>query len=516
MSRLVGTLSRRRARDLRRRAGPRRGPGRRGAADRQDQPGRRAAASTCALTDDSDLPRLDPEASTDVGTVLGNLVDNAVDAVGLGRRAGGRGRAAPRRRHRARSSGRRHRTRGPARPGRRDLPARLEHQGVRRPSGRGVGLALVQVVCERRGGAVTVRAGDDGTGAVFDARLPGVERSREPGRGGGAMRRAWRGARRRRRLHGRPHPHPVRRAHRRASGSSASPARGQAALADVERLRPDLVLLDVHLPDMTGIEVLRRLRAAGDDVGVLVVTAAREADTVRAAAAGGAAHYLVKPFDYDDLRVRLESFRAAHLAAVRRRPRPGSRTSTPSSARPRPAPAAPLPKGLSPRDGRRGRGGAAATAGELSAAECAERRRHLPGLGPPLPRALRRPRIGVGAPAVRRRRAPRAPLPPGRLSADGRTSGEARVAHDDVGHRRRPRPGGCPAPSSAGHDGLDGARASSAAPRQDGAVGAHEVDLDEGEAVVVVDREVDPLRGEVRAATRSASRSRARTTREAT
>ena len=60
---------------------------------------------------------------------------------------------------------------------------------------------------------------------------------------------------------------------------------GRAALDDVARLRPDLVLLDVHLPDMTGIEVLRRLRADGDDVGVLVVTAAREADTVRAAAA---------------------------------------------------------------------------------------------------------------------------------------------------------------------------------------------------------------------------------------
>ena len=89
---------------------------------------------------------------------------------------------------------------------------------------------------------------------------------------------------------------------------------GQAARDDIDRLHPDLVLLDVHLPDMTGIEVLRRLRAGGDDVGVLVVTAAREADTVRAAAAGGAAHYLVKPFDYDDLRVRLESFRAAHLA----------------------------------------------------------------------------------------------------------------------------------------------------------------------------------------------------------
>lgn len=54
--------------------------------------------------------------------------------------------------------------------------------------------------------------------------------------------------------------------------------------------------------------MLRRLRGAGNDVGVMVVTAAREADTVRAAVAGGAAHYLVKPFEFDDLRSRLEAF----------------------------------------------------------------------------------------------------------------------------------------------------------------------------------------------------------------
>jgi len=89
---------------------------------------------------------------------------------------------------------------------------------------------------------------------------------------------------------------------------------GAEALAAVERLRPDLVLLDVHLPDLGGIDVLRRLRAAGDDVGVVVITAAREADTVRAAAAGGATGYLVKPFAFEDLAARLEAFRRAHEA----------------------------------------------------------------------------------------------------------------------------------------------------------------------------------------------------------
>lgn len=91
-------------------------------------------------------------------------------------------------------------------------------------------------------------------------------------------------------------------------------ATAAAALADVARLAPDLVLLDVHLPDRSGIDVLRQLRGDGSDVGVIMVTAARESDTVRAAAAGGAAHYLVKPFEYDDLAARLATFRQSFRA----------------------------------------------------------------------------------------------------------------------------------------------------------------------------------------------------------
>jgi response regulator of citrate/malate metabolism len=145
---------------------------------------------------------------------------------------------------------------------------------------------------------------------------------------------------------------------------------GRAALDDIARLRPDLVLLDVHLPDMTGIDVLRRLRADGDDVGVLMVTAAREADTVRAAASGGAVHYLVKPFDYDDLRVRLEAFRAAHLA-LSGSGAPGQQDIDAVFGAAAPAAAAPLPKGLSPETADLVQS-ALSEAGELSAAECAD------------------------------------------------------------------------------------------------------------------------------------------------
>jgi response regulator of citrate/malate metabolism len=80
---------------------------------------------------------------------------------------------------------------------------------------------------------------------------------------------------------------------------------GADALAAVATLAPDLLLLDVHLPDLSGLDVLDRLRRDGHRVAVVMVTAERGAEAVRAALHGGAMQYLVKPFDYDDLAERL-------------------------------------------------------------------------------------------------------------------------------------------------------------------------------------------------------------------
>ncbi|MGH3371578.1 MAG: response regulator, partial [Nocardioidaceae bacterium] len=93
---------------------------------------------------------------------------------------------------------------------------------------------------------------------------------------------------------------------------------GAEALAQVEALEPDLVLLDVYLPDTTGLALLQRMRELVPEVDVLVISAAREAETVRRALRGGIVHYLIKPFSYDDLRVRLEHYREAYggLAAA--------------------------------------------------------------------------------------------------------------------------------------------------------------------------------------------------------
>ena len=88
--------------------------------------------------------------------------------------------------------------------------------------------------------------------------------------------------------------------------------RGTEALELAAQLRPDLVLLDVYLPDLSGVEVLSRLRTgAADDPFVLVVTAADDPDTVAAALHGGALHYLVKPFDQSALAAQVH--RAARI-----------------------------------------------------------------------------------------------------------------------------------------------------------------------------------------------------------
>ncbi|MGO1511387.1 MAG: response regulator [Actinomycetales bacterium] len=82
---------------------------------------------------------------------------------------------------------------------------------------------------------------------------------------------------------------------------------GADAVSQARELRPDLVLLDIYLPDISGLEVLRQLRDEAA-VDVVIISAAREVETVRTAMTGGVLHYLVKPFTRADLRARLEDY----------------------------------------------------------------------------------------------------------------------------------------------------------------------------------------------------------------
>lgn len=144
----------------------------------------------------------------------------------------------------------------------------------------------------------------------------------------------------------------------------------QAAVEAAARLQPDLVLLDVYLPGTSGLDVLPQLREVAPDMDVIVVTAAREADTVRRAVRGGAVQYLMKPFSFADLRERLRHYQDTHRALG-----PGGAAAQTDVDRlfagPRTA-AAPLPKGLSAETLQLVEQVLAAAGHDLSAAEAAE------------------------------------------------------------------------------------------------------------------------------------------------
>lgn len=80
--------------------------------------------------------------------------------------------------------------------------------------------------------------------------------------------------------------------------------------------RIDLVLLDMTMPDGTGLDVLRHVRARAADVDVIAITSVRDADVVRQVVALGAAHYLVKPFTFATFRERMEQYRTYREKAM--------------------------------------------------------------------------------------------------------------------------------------------------------------------------------------------------------
>ena len=89
------------------------------------------------------------------------------------------------------------------------------------------------------------------------------------------------------------------------------------ALRAVTSLDPDLVLMDVFLPDGDGLTVVRELMGMSKHPDVIVITAARDLATVRTAMQLGAVHYLVKPFGFAALSERLAAYRRLQLRIAR-------------------------------------------------------------------------------------------------------------------------------------------------------------------------------------------------------
>jgi two-component system OmpR family response regulator len=80
---------------------------------------------------------------------------------------------------------------------------------------------------------------------------------------------------------------------------------GQAALAAIRARPPDLVVLDVNLPDVDGFEVCRRLRADGLCVPIIFLTARTDPADLRVGFSEGGDDYLTKPFSLEELTLRI-------------------------------------------------------------------------------------------------------------------------------------------------------------------------------------------------------------------
>lgn len=77
---------------------------------------------------------------------------------------------------------------------------------------------------------------------------------------------------------------------------------GQTALEIVQREDPDLILLDMKIPGMDGLEILRNIRKLEIDTKVIMMTAYGELDLIHEAMEMGAIAHFTKPFDIDELR----------------------------------------------------------------------------------------------------------------------------------------------------------------------------------------------------------------------
>jgi two-component system OmpR family response regulator len=84
-------------------------------------------------------------------------------------------------------------------------------------------------------------------------------------------------------------------------------ADGVSALNDVQRLQPDLVILDVNMPGFDGFEVVRRLRDAGDSTPVIFLTARDSAEDKLSCFTKGGDDYVTKPFSLEELVARVEA-----------------------------------------------------------------------------------------------------------------------------------------------------------------------------------------------------------------
>ena len=102
-------------------------------------------------------------------------------------------------------------------------------------------------------------------------------------------------------------------------------SRGFDALRAATDLDPDLLVLDVNLPDIDGFEICRRLRADGSQVPVVFLTARDDRDDLRTGFTRGGDDYLTKPFSLEELDLRIRAILRRSTGAAQGRDDPGER-----------------------------------------------------------------------------------------------------------------------------------------------------------------------------------------------
>ncbi len=85
----------------------------------------------------------------------------------------------------------------------------------------------------------------------------------------------------------------------------ATASDGELTLVEIGKFQPDIVLLDIRMPNMDGVECLRRIIDDGVDCGVIMISGEADSDQARKTLKMGAADFIFKPFDLEYLETSL-------------------------------------------------------------------------------------------------------------------------------------------------------------------------------------------------------------------
>lgn len=125
---------------------------------------------------------------------------------------------------------------------------------------------------------------------------------------------------------------------------------GLEALTLIQTTKPQLVILDIFLPDLDGLETLAEIRKRNEPIDVILVTAARDTETITNVFRYGAIDYIVKPFKFDRFKRALESYlnlrRTLAKDSLDQEEIDRLSAQNRSAAAPTPQPEQTLPKGL--------------------------------------------------------------------------------------------------------------------------------------------------------------------------